>query len=58
MLNNATGGAMWRRNGVRLSQILSRNKNTAEGSAALWQYSFEHFIQPHVREGNIRDDAE
>ena len=58
MLNNATGGAMWRRNGVRLSQILSHNKNTAEGSAALWQYSFEHFIQPHVREGNIRDDAE
>ena len=57
MLNCATDGAMWRQNGVRLSQILNRNKNTADGSAVLWDYAYEHFIRPHVEKGNILDNA-
>lgn len=56
MLNSATDGEMWRRNGVKLSQILNRNKNTADGSAVLWDYAFEHFIRPHVEKGNILDN--
>ena len=40
MLNSATDGIEWVRHGVRLSQVLKRNKNTADGSAVLWDYSF------------------
>lgn len=50
MLNDATGGISWREHGVRLEQILERNKRTAEGSEILWQYAREHFIEPHVGE--------
>ncbi len=56
MLNNATNGIEWVNHGVRLSQILNRNKNTAEGSAALWNYSFENFIKPNVESGKIIED--
>lgn len=57
MLNAATGGVMWERHGVRLSRILHRNKNTADGAAALWRYSYENFILPHVEKGQITDDT-
>ena len=55
MLNNSTDGIEWRNHSVKLSQLLERNKNTAEGSAALWQYSYENFIKPHVEKGSIID---
>ena len=32
MLNNSTDGRVWKERGVRLSQILERNKNTPDGS--------------------------
>ncbi|WP_305151440.1 HD domain-containing protein [uncultured Dubosiella sp.] len=48
MLNDATGGEMWKRNGIKLSQVLQRNEPSALGSKALWDYSLEHFIRPHV----------
>lgn len=48
MLNSASNGKAWKENGVHLSQILNRNKNTAEGSKVLWDYSYEHFIHPNV----------
>ena len=51
MLNNATDGAEWVNHAVKLSQILNRNKNTAEGSAVLWDYSYQNFIQPNVKRG-------
>ena len=35
----------------------NRNKNTADGSAVLWDYAYEHFIRPHVEKGNILDNA-
>lgn len=58
MLNAASGGKQWKERGVRLSQILERNKATGEGSQTLWQYSLEHFIMKHVKEGMILDDTE
>ncbi|MEE0914680.1 MAG: HD domain-containing protein [Ruminococcus sp.] len=56
MLNNATDGQMWLKNKVKLSQILSRNKNTPKGSQKLWEYSYNNFIQPNVEKGRIIED--
>lgn len=56
MLNDASGGTSWTENGVRLSQILNRNGQTAEGSETLWNYSYGNFILPHVEHGEITDD--
>ena len=56
MLNSATDGIEWVRHGVRLSQVLTRNKNTADGSAVLWDYSFNNFILPNVEKGRIIED--
>jgi len=47
MLNAATGGKAWQEHGVRLSQVLGRNKNTAQGSEELWEYSYQNFILPY-----------
>lgn len=56
MLNNATDGQMWKKNKVKLSQILGRNKNTPKGSEKLWEYSYNNFIQPNVEKGRIIKD--
>lgn len=56
MLNDATGGKMWREKGIHLSQIRRRNQSTAKGSHQLWQYAWQHFIFPHVQSGEIIDD--
>lgn len=53
MLNSKSDGKSWQEKGVRLSQILDRNKNTAEGSKVLWNYSYENFIRPNVEKGKI-----
>lgn len=54
MLNALAGGKAWSEKGVKLSQILERNKNTAKGSEILWDYSYNHFIKPNVENGNIK----
>lgn len=56
MLNAATDGKSWAERGVKLSQILGRNKNTAAGSKELWEYSYHHFISPNVEAGRIKDE--
>ena len=56
MLNNSTDGRVWKERGVRLSQILERNKNTPDGSEVLWDYSLNNFIRPNVDKGRIIDD--
>ena len=57
MLNASTDGKMWVEHGVKLSQIMKRNENTAAGSEQLWQYALENFIRPNVEKGRIlRDD--
>ena len=56
MLNNSTDGRVWKERGVRLSQILERNKNTPDGSEVLWDYSLNNFIRPNVEKGRIIED--
>lgn len=58
MLNNMTEGKSWEERGVKLSQILNRNKNTPLGSEKLWQYSYENFIKPNVNKGRIDFDLD
>ncbi len=57
MLNSSSDGKSWKEKGVHLSQILERNKNTAEGSKVLWEYSYNHFICPNVEKGRIQKDV-
>jgi putative hydrolase of HD superfamily len=54
MLNFSTDGKAWEEHKVHLSQILDRNKNTADGSEKLWEYSYEHFIKPQVEKNHIK----
>lgn len=56
MLNDATDGKAWLEHGVHLSQILGRNKKTAEGSKELWQYAYEKMIAPNAAKGRIIED--
>lgn len=56
MLNDATDGKKWKENNVSLSKILDRNKNTAQGSETLWDYSLNNFIMPNIEKGRIIDD--
>lgn len=51
--NGATNGKMWKQKGIRLSQILERNKDTDKGSKELWQYVYENYITPSVENGKI-----
>ena len=57
MLNNATDGKSWADRGIRLSQILGRNRNTDKGSKALWEYAKENFLQPNLDKGRIVEDV-
>ena len=56
MLNAATDGKAWLEHGVKLSQILGRNAHTAEGSKELWNYAREHFFEPNLQSGHIREE--
>ena len=56
MLNAATDGKSWKEHGIRLSQVLGRNQNTAEGSKTLWEYAYQKFITPNVEKGRLRKD--
>ena len=56
MLNDATDGKAWVEHGVHLSQILERNKKTAEGSNELWKYVYETFLTPNLEKGRIKEE--
>jgi len=56
MLNAAAGGKAWSEKGVRLGQILERNKKTVDGSQKLWEYSRENFIEPNLKSGQIKPE--
>lgn len=56
MLNDATGGKAWKEHGVRLDQIMGRNKVTPDGSKELWDYVNGEFIQKNVDKGNIKEN--
>ncbi|WP_249303789.1 HD domain-containing protein [Qiania dongpingensis] len=57
LLNDATDGRAWEEHGVRVSQILSRNRKTPEGSEELWEYT-KGLIEKNVALGKIQDDRE
>lgn len=57
MLNNATNGEMWKRNKIKLTQVLNRNEPTKYGSEALWNYQYNQLIKPNVEKGYIIDDV-
>ena len=48
MLQAATDGLSWAKEGRTLSQVLKRNSRSAEGSKALWDYSLDNFIRPQI----------
>ncbi len=58
MLNNATGGVMWKRNSIKLSQVLKRNEYTEKGSKELWNYQLNELIMKNVDNGNLIDDRD
>ena len=56
LLQHASGGRAWREGGRRLSEVLERNAQSAEGSQALWEFARENFIQAEIEKGNLVDD--
>ncbi|MCX4325783.1 MAG: HD domain-containing protein [Lachnospiraceae bacterium] len=54
VLNDASGGKAWKEHGIKLSQVLERNKNTAKGSKELWEYAGKNFIEPSVEKGMLK----
>lgn len=48
MLNHESGGRAWLEHDVKQSQVMSRNSNVKEGSEVLWDYAWEHFVEPHI----------
>ena len=56
MLNAATEGKSWAERGIKLSQVLERNRKTPLGSEALWNYSYDKFINPNVEKGRLKDE--
>lgn len=55
MLNDATNGKSWLEHAIELSQVLARNKHTAEGSEKLWEYAKENWIDRNVKNGRLRN---
>ena len=53
MLNAVSQGKSWAERGIKLSQIMNRNKSTAMASDDLWQFAYDSFIQPNVDSGKI-----
>ena len=56
MLNDATNGEMWKKNGIKLSQVLKRNEYTEKGSKTLWDYQLNERILTHVEKGSLNDE--
>lgn len=57
MLQHASKGRAWKEGGRKLTEVLARNAKSAEGSAALWEYAREKFIQPEIDLGNLIDNT-
>lgn len=53
MLNDASKAKAWIEHNVKISQIMGRNKKTAEGSEEIWNYAEENFIKPNLDSGAI-----
>lgn len=56
MLNALADGKSWVEHGVKDSQILKRNANTADGSEILWDYAKKEYFEPNVENGKIQKE--
>ncbi len=56
LLNAASNGKGWKQWQVRKRDVLRRNAKSEKGSKELWAYSWEHFIEPNIKKGNIKDE--
>jgi len=56
MLNDASDGKSWVEHGIRLDQILERNKNSAAGSEELWQFARKNWLEKNVAQGHIQKE--
>jgi len=54
LLNRATEGAAWRRNGVRKEQVLKRIGAIRDGSSALWEYA-RRIVDDAAERGMLRE---
>lgn len=52
MQNHATGGRAWKKNGIKLEQVIEANRHIAEGSESLWEYA-KKLIENAEEEGFI-----
>lgn len=52
MHNYCTGGAIWKKHGVRCDKVQDRNRHVEEGSRALWQFA-EAMIRDAVKRGYL-----
>ena len=57
LLQAATDGLSWAKEGRTLSQVLKRNSRSAEGSRTLWDYSLANFIRPQTAKGHLIKDV-
>lgn len=55
MLNDATDGRAWAEHDVKKSQVLKRNKKTAEGSAIVME-EIKKIVDRHVEKGHLFDE--
>lgn len=56
MLQHASNGRAWREGNRKVSEVLHRNERTKEGSTTIWDYAMEHYIEPEIEAGNLKDD--
>ena len=56
MLNAATGGKSWVEHGIKLEQVLKRNRQSELGSKEHWSYAYENFIEPSIKSGVLKTD--
>ncbi len=54
LLNFHTGGAGWRRHGIRKDQVIEYNRHMKDGAPALWTYARD-MIERAVEEGILLD---
>jgi len=55
MHNYFTKGSTWREHGVKMSQVIQRNRHIADGSPRLWSYA-ESLIRDAVKKGYLASD--
>lgn len=54
LLNDKTGGKMWKHHQVSKTQIMNRNEDTPKGSQTLWDYA-HMLILKNIEIGNIKE---